>query len=170
MTLSVPSGSSTSPYSNIIGWGEVRHPTFVLQVTWTIRPGKIMQSFPFILITTFSCSWNGIRLRNAPILLISVILNAFSNYLLRKLTSLLSFAICLTELNPTNGWLIWSVVIKKGTSTWKLTPWSPKFNCITVKLLNGTFTWFPNCTLIQSGSSTIWLICFISASGWFYWI
>ena len=65
MTLYVdsnPSGNSTSPCWNIIGWGEVRHPTFVLQATWTILPGEIMQSFPFIFTTTFSCSWDWIRL------------------------------------------------------------------------------------------------------------
>ena len=66
-------GNSPSPCWNIIGWGEVRHPTFVLQATWTIQPGEIMQPFPFIFTTTFSCSWDWIRLTNASILNISII-------------------------------------------------------------------------------------------------
>ena len=74
-----------------------------------------MQSFPLIFTTTFSYSWYWIRLTNVSVLLISALLNALSKNLWRKLTSLLSVAICLMALNLQldggNGrlWLKWYI-------------------------------------------------------------
>ena len=126
------------------------------------------QLYSFLLTLTVSSTESDIcgKLTNACILFTSVSSNEVWNNSISSLSSVVC-AICLMDFSPKVGLLIWSVVIKNGTSRWYLSTPSPMETFTSVYLLKGMSVWFAYCTLKESGSSSNSSTGYSSTCGYF---
>ena len=146
-----PSASLVSCCWKIIGCVCQKFPILALLGTSTIQSAGTTVFCPSTLTVASIESGFCSRLTNACILLTSV----WSNDVWNNFISSLSSVVCpiyLMALNPRIGLLIWSVVIKTGTSRWHLSSLSLMQRITTVYLLKGMSVWFPHCTLKEFGS------------------
>ena len=95
----------------------MENPWSCLQGTWIMHPGGTTVCVPLTLTVASTESAGCNRMTNASILYTSLRLKELWNNSVNSLSSVVC-AICLMALNPRIGLLIWSVVIKNGTSRW----------------------------------------------------